>query len=122
MITLLSRHPRVSIDVSLLVLIVAAAVLSVARVQPLSALVMLVAMCVVPGAALLTRVPTSEPIVTLAVAVGLSLAVDTAVATVLAWAGWWYPEVAATAVAASAVVLLVTDLRRAFADPKWTAS
>lgn len=112
MIALLLRQPRASVDVSLVALVVAAAALSIAPVQPLSGLVMLLAMCVVPGAALLTRMTTSEPLVTVALAVGLSLALDTAMATVLAWTGWWYPEVAGAGVAAGAVALLLADLRR----------
>jgi hypothetical protein len=122
MIALLLRSPRASVDVSLIALVVAAAALSVVRVQPLSGLVMLLAMCVVPGAAFLTRVATTEPVVTVAVAVGLSLALDTALATVLAWTGWWYPEVAAAAVAAGAVTLLLVDLRRSLDEARGRSS
>jgi hypothetical protein len=101
---------------SLVTLVGAAAVLSVVRVQPLSAIVILVAMCVIPGAAVLTRIGAPDALTALALAVGLSLAIDTAVATVLAVRGWWHPGLAAGAVAAGAVVLLRSAVRNAIAN------
>lgn len=122
MIALVRGDRRARLNASLLALLGAAALLGVVRVQPLSALVMLVAMCVVPGAALLTRVGAPDVLTAVALAVGLSLALDTAVATVLAATGWWHPELAAGAVAAGAVVLLVSDLRTAPANALKPAS
>jgi hypothetical protein len=103
---------RAALDATLIALIGAAGVLSVVQIQPLSGLVVLLAMCVVPGAAFLTRAGISDPLATAALAVGLSLAIDTAVATALAWSGWWHPEWAAVAVATGAAGLLLTDIRR----------
>lgn len=103
---------RAALDAALLALVAAAAGLSVVQIQPLTGLVVLVAMCVVPGAAFLTRLGTSDPLTAVALAVGLSLAIDTAVATALAWSGWWHPEWAALAVATGAAGLLLADIRR----------
>jgi hypothetical protein len=122
MIALIRGDRRAQLDVSLLALVGAAALLSVVQVQPLFALVMLVAMCVVPGAALLIRVGAPDALTAVALAVGLSLAFDTAVAAGLALTGWWHPELAAGAVAAGAVVLLVSDLRTAPANAAKLAS
>lgn len=103
---------RALLDLALLALLAAAAALSVVQLQPLSALVVLLAMCVVPGAAILTRVGTTDSLTTAALAVGLSLAVDTAVAAALAWSGYWHPTIAAAAIAAAAALLLIADLYR----------
>jgi hypothetical protein len=110
------RDRRAWRDMSLVTLVGAAAVLSVVRVQPLSAIVILVAMCVIPGAAVLTRIGAPDALTALALAVGLSLAVDTAVAAALAGSGWWHPGIAAGATAAGAVVLLLADVRNAIAN------
>lgn len=101
---------RARLDAALVALLGAAVLLSVVQVQLLSALVVLLAMCVVPGAALLTRLGSGDPLTTIALAIGLSLAVDTALATALAWSGWWQPGWAALAVAAGAAALLLADI------------
>jgi hypothetical protein len=116
MLAAIRSDRRACLDVSLVALVSAAAVLGVTQVQPLSALVMLVAMCVVPGAALLTRIGAPDALTAVALAVGLSLAVDTAVATALAGSGWWHPGIAFGATAAGAVVLLLSDVRSAIAN------
>lgn len=118
----LRRSPRAALDAWLLALGAAAVVLSLVPVQPVSAVVVLAALCVIPGAACLTRLGADDPLTALALAVGLSLAIDTAVATSLAWSGLWHPELAAAAVLAGAAVLLVRDLRRAVAESTGTAA
>jgi len=107
---------RAALDAALIALIGAAGVLSYLQIQPLSGLVVLLAMCVVPGAAFLTCAGASDPLTSAALAVGLSLAIDTAVATALAWSGWWHPEWAALAVATVTAGLLLTDIRRTRTD------
>jgi uncharacterized membrane protein len=122
MATLVLGDRRAALDLGLLALLVAAAGLSVAQIQPLCGPVVLLAMSLVPGAAFLTRVTARDPLATVALALGLSLAVDTAVATAMAWTGWWHPQGAAAAVAAMAAALLLADLRRALTDSQLGAA
>ncbi len=117
MMTRVVTDGRARRDAALLVLLAAAVAFSFLRIQPVSAVVVLTAMSLVPGAAFLTRAGTSDPLTTVALALGLSLAVDTAVATAMAWSGWWHPELAAATIAAGAAALLITDLRRILASP-----
>ena len=111
--SVLIRDRRALLDATLLALLGAAGGFGILQVQPFSAVVMLLAMCVIPGAALLTRLGFADPLTTLALAVALSLAIATGVATILAWSGWWHPELAAIVLAVGAAMLLFSDLRRA---------
>lgn len=80
--------------------------------------------CLVPGGALVSRLPFREPDEVLALTLVLSLAVMAAATLVMVWLGAWHPlRVTAGLAAASAVVLLLdlagrlTSLRRR--DPRW---
>ncbi|HEX6391441.1 MAG TPA: hypothetical protein VFZ89_18400, partial [Solirubrobacteraceae bacterium] len=81
----------------------------VAVVRPL---VVLAAVLLVPGGALVLRMRVDEQLAAVGIAVGLSLAIVTLVATLAAVTHWWHPELLAAVVAAAAAALLVTDLRR----------
>jgi hypothetical protein len=66
--------------------------------------------CLVPGGALVTRLPFREPDEILAMTVILSLAILAAGSLVMAWLGAWHPLPLTAGFAAAAVVLLVPDL------------
>lgn len=104
-------HSEVLSDVVLLGLLGAAALAVLADLQPVRPFVLLVAACLVPGGAILTRLRTGEAITDLALAIGLSLGVEVAGSLVLVWAHWWHPAVLAVTLAVGSMVLLSTDLR-----------
>ena len=107
------RRTRVAADAALLGLIAAAiAVIAMPAADPARPLVVLLAMCLVPGGALLTRLLVSDVATAFGLAVGLSLAIEALVASVMAVTGWWHPEVAAVALGAVAAAMLALDLRR----------
>jgi hypothetical protein len=63
-----------------------------------------------PGAAILTRVRIADPLAALATAIALSLSVDTAVALLMIWTGWWRPGAAAAVLLTTACGLFILDL------------
>jgi uncharacterized membrane protein len=83
--------------------------------------------CLVPGGALVTRLPFREPNEVLAVTVVLSLAILAAATLLMAWIGVWHPlRLTAGLGAASAVVLLLDLFSRLVLTrtnhPTWPAS
>jgi uncharacterized membrane protein len=66
--------------------------------------------CLVPGGALVTRLPFREPDEILAMTVALSLAIVAAGSLLMAWLRAWHPLWLTAELAAPAVVLLVIDL------------
>jgi hypothetical protein len=103
------RSPLIP-DLVLLVLLAATALVVVADVQPVRPFVVLAAACFVPGGAILTRLRTGEAMTDVALAVGLSLAMEIAGSLVLAWSGWWHPEALGIVLGAGSMGLLVADL------------
>jgi uncharacterized membrane protein len=75
-------------------------------------LVVLAATCVLPGSALLTRLPGADVLEVLSLAVGLSFTIGAACGLAMVWTGWWHPYGCALALAAGACVMLALDLRR----------
>jgi hypothetical protein len=80
--------------------------------------------CLVPGGALVTRLPFREPNEVLAVTVVLSLAILAAATLLMAWIGAWHPlRLTAGLGAASAVVLLLDLFSRLVSTrtdhPRW---
>ncbi len=74
----------------------------------------LLALALLPGAAILTRLPLRSPLETVAFAIAISLAIDTALALVLVWTRWWHPgPVMAVVLGVSTVVLAVDAIREA---------
>jgi hypothetical protein len=80
-------------------------------------LLVLAATCLVPGGALLTRLPTDDLPSALGLAVGLSFCIEAAGALVMIWIGWWHPVGFSLAIVAAAGALLVLDLRRSLRAP-----
>jgi uncharacterized membrane protein len=66
--------------------------------------------CLVPGGALVTRLPFREPDEILAMTVVLSLAIIAAGSLLMAWLGAWHPLWLTSGLAGAAVVPLVADL------------
>lgn len=76
------------------------------------ALLVGMAACLVPGAGLLTGLPSQEPLEALALAVTASLCIEAACALVMIWTGWWHPVGLALALTGVAAVMFALDLRR----------
>jgi hypothetical protein len=83
------------------------ATISVARL-----LLVLAAACLIPGAALLTRLSVDDPLEGFTVAVALSFSVEAAGAVVMLDVGWWHPFAWAIILLAGACVAFLVDLRR----------
>ena len=123
------NRPRwmISFDLTLLSLTALLLVLIARDVQGLPRVLATVAFaCLVPGGALVTRLPFREPEEILAMTLVLSLAILAGATLLMAWIGAWHPlRLTAGLSAASAVVLLI-DLAGRLAstrlDPKWPAS
>lgn len=75
-------------------------------------LLVLAAACLIPGGALLTRLPVEDALEAIALSVGLGFTVEVAGALVMVWTGWWHPVGLALVLVAGACVLFALDLRR----------
>jgi hypothetical protein len=104
---------RTAADAALLALIALSAVTAgvgahgAPRLLPL-----LAAASLVPGGAAITLLPVRDPLVALALAIGLSLAIEAAGTLAMIWTGYWHPAGWAILLACAAGVLLAVDLRR----------
>jgi hypothetical protein len=113
------RHAsaRALSDLVLLALAVAAAVVIVVDARPERPFVVFAAACVVPGGAVLTRLRTGDAMTNFALAISWSLALEIAGSLVLAWSGWWHPEVLGMVLGAASAGLLVADLLQDRSEP-----
>jgi hypothetical protein len=75
------------------------------------ALLVLTAACVIPGSALLTRLPVADVLEGFALAVGLGFTIEGVGALVMIWTGWWHPFGWAIALTVIACGMLALDLR-----------
>lgn len=108
-----SAGQRIAFDAGLLALLVLAAAAVAADVPVLRPVSVLLAMLLVPGGALLTRLRVDDPASAAGIAVGLSIAVDTVLAAAMAAAHTWSPWALAGGLALPATLLLTLDLQRA---------
>jgi uncharacterized membrane protein len=107
------RAARAQLELAALALIAVACVVNL--VLPAGTgrtIVTLLAALTVPGAAVMIRMPISDPVQGVALVAGLSLAVEVAVTLVMAWTGWWHPVAAAAALAGVTAAVLCADLVR----------
>jgi uncharacterized membrane protein len=105
-----TKPVRLVIDAAAFAL-VAVAVLAVALpVSSARPFAVFAAALLAPGAAVVTLLEVEDAATALALAVGVSLAVDVVAALALVWSGWWHPIVAGAAVAACAAAALLVDL------------
>ncbi|HEY4451305.1 MAG TPA: hypothetical protein VGN13_06895 [Solirubrobacteraceae bacterium] len=104
---------RVAGNLGLLALAAAALLVSVLNApHAVRLLVLLAAACLVPGAALLCFLPTADPLVRVAMCVGLSLAVEALGALAMVWTGFWHPVAWAAVLGMAACISLAVDVRR----------
>ena len=111
------RATRAQLELAALALIAVACLVNL--VSPAGSgrtAVTLLAALIVPGAAVMIRMPISDPVQGVALVVGLSLAVEVAVTLVMAWTGWWHPAAAAAALAGVTAAVLAADL---VCDTRW---
>jgi hypothetical protein len=97
-----------------LLLVLAAATVAVCLLQSHGAarlLLVLVAACLIPGSALLTRLSVEDTLEAFGLAIGLGLTIETVGALAMIWTGWWHPLGWAIALGALACALLAIDLR-----------
>jgi hypothetical protein len=106
--------PRRCVTADGLLLVLAAVTVAVCLLQSHGAarlLLVLAAACLIPGSALLTRLPVEDAIEACALAIGLGFAIEAAGALVMVWSGWWHPFGWAIVLGAVACAVLAIDLR-----------
>ena len=103
----------VTADCLLLVLAAAAVAVCLAGTHSIARLLLvLAAACLIPGGALLTRLPVEDELEALGLAVSLSFCIEAVGTLAMIWTGWWHPFGWALALVIAACVMLVLDLRR----------
>jgi uncharacterized membrane protein len=107
--------PRRCVTADCLLLILATVAVAVCLVDTNSTArlpLVLAAACLIPGGALLTRLPVEDVLEALGLAVSLGFCIEAAGALAMVWTGWWHPFGWALTLVTAASVLLVLDLRR----------
>lgn len=107
--------PRRCVTADCLLLALAAATIAVCLLDTHSTarpLLVLVAACLIPGSALLTRLPVEDMLEAFSLAVGLGFTIEAAGALAMVWTGWWHPFGWALLLVGAACVVFVLDLRR----------
>jgi uncharacterized membrane protein len=85
-------------------------------------LLVLLGACLLPGGALLTRLPVEDVLEAVALAVGIGFSIEAAGALAMAWTGWWHPYAWALVLLGAACAMFVLDLRRSLATVREPAS
>lgn len=80
-------------------------------------LLVLAAACLVPGGALLTRLPVEDPLEAFGLAVGLGFTIEAIGTLAMIWTGWWHPLGWAIVLVSAACVMFLLDLRRIVVTP-----
>jgi hypothetical protein len=79
--------------------------------QPARAVIVFAAMAIVPGAAVMLRVPSTDAATALGLTVALGLAIDTLASLFMVWTGWWYPVAGAAVVGTISVLSILPECR-----------
>jgi hypothetical protein len=104
---------RVAFDCLLIALVPATIAVSLLQAHGTArVLLALAAACLLPGGALLTRLSSDDPLSAFALAVALSLCVETIGALFMIWTGWWHPLGFSALIAGLSCLLLALDIRR----------
>jgi hypothetical protein len=106
------RSTRVAVDLALLGLIGLCAGATTLSGGPARGVIVLVAALVVPGSAVMLRAGPSDLLSAAALAVAISLAIDTAVSVTSVWAKVWQPADLAIAIGVASAIAIADDLRR----------
>jgi uncharacterized membrane protein len=107
--------PRRCVTADCLLLSLAIATIAVCLLAPDSnarQLLVLAAACLVPGGALLTRLPVEDPLEAFGLAVGLGFTIEAIGTLAMIWTGWWHPLGWAIVLVSAACGMFVLDLRR----------
>jgi hypothetical protein len=104
---------RRQIDIALLALCALSALAVAGVLGPLRPLIVLAAMCLVPGGAILTRLPVRDGLTMVALMIGLSLGVDIVGSLAITWGNVFHPALLWLVLGAGSAALLVADLQRA---------
>jgi hypothetical protein len=95
--------------------VLAAATVTVCLLQSHGAarlLLVLAAACLIPGGALLTRLPVEDELEAFGLAVGFGFTIEAFGALAMVWTGWWHPFGLAIVLGLVACTVLAIDLRR----------
>lgn len=108
-------NPRRRATAELLLLLLAIATVAVCLLETHGAarlLLSLAAACLIPGGALLTRLPVEDGLEAVGLAVGLGFTIEAVGALAMVWTGWWHPFGWGIALGTVACGALALDLRR----------
>jgi hypothetical protein len=107
--------PRRCVTADCLLLVLALATVTSclpATHSALRLLLLLASACLIPGGALLTRLPLEDPLEAFGLAVGVGFSIEAVGTLAMIWTGWWHPFGWALALVGCACVMFVLDLHR----------
>jgi len=108
-------NPRRRATAEFLLLLLAVTTVAVCLLQTHGAarlLLVLTAACLIPGGALLTRLPVEDALEAFGLAVGLGFTIEAIGALAMVWTGWWHPFGWGITLVTVACGMLAIDLRR----------
>jgi hypothetical protein len=104
------RWSRVATDALLVLLLAAAAAVNVFTAPPVArGLVTLVAMLLIPGALVVVRLTLADPLATVALTLGISIAIDICLSLAMVLLRWWHPALLAASFGGVAALILLQD-------------
>ncbi|ABD10958.1 hypothetical protein ThrDRAFT_01966 [Frankia casuarinae] len=107
-----SVYARRTTQAALVAVTVMLAFLVVCRTDsPVRVLLAVPAAFLLPGAAVLARLPVDGTAAWIGLAVAISLAVDVLTSMLMVWSGWWHPAVMQSVVGLACCAVLIHSLR-----------